>query len=235
MLRREAAGNRLSRQVGGGHAVQLSLRGGEHCAGPAASIAKIPLQSRDAVRGARLDDVSAAERRGRAAFFARHRGQRCERRVGAEARRQFARPEYRRLARRIRIAESIRKRWTSSDAPGVEQRLRAIRIAGQGETEQTRALEEEGATLWKKSLEGCQVQHGGIGLDLTEIGIERRVQRDVGRRTELEIRAAGDVGFGAHREAWSADRVAAAREHIRGGFEPRRPGKIRQPFERSKV
>jgi len=42
----------------------------------------------------------------------------------------------------------------------------------------------------KERLEGRQVDDGWIGFDLAEVGVHRRVDRDVGRDAVLDIGAA---------------------------------------------
>src|SRR5687767_7880200 len=66
-----------------------------------------------------------------------------------------------------------------------------------------RAFGEEGPALVEEGLERREVHFGGIRLDLTEVGVHRRVEREVGSEPHLE------VGAGAHRHvAAVAERIA---------------------------
>lgn len=48
---------------------------------------------------------------------------------------------------------------------------------------------KKGAALLEEELEGGQVERGGIGLDLPEIGVDRGVEGQVGRQADLDVGA----------------------------------------------
>src|SRR5207247_7643494 len=70
---------------------------------------------------------------------------------------------------------------------GIEEaRARAV-VATDVEPKQTLALEEEGSLLGEKSLEAGEIDHRRIGFDLAEVGIDGRVDGEVGGDADLEI------------------------------------------------
>src|SRR5207237_9086888 len=116
MLRRESAGERLTRQKGRGGRVELALRSREHQADAAAARAKVALQPAHRVTRAWLDDVAPARGRRRTALLAGHRGERGERRVRAKSRGELPGAEDRGLGGRVRVSEVVGERRTPADA-----------------------------------------------------------------------------------------------------------------------
>jgi hypothetical protein len=51
------------------------------------------------------------------------------------------------------------------------------------------ALDEERAPLLEELLEGREVHHRRVGLDLAEVGVDGGVHREVGGEAVLEVRA----------------------------------------------
>src|SRR5262249_3079868 len=69
----------------------------------------------------------------------------------------------------------------------------AHRVTVHAEAEQAIALDEEGAPLLEESLERRQVQHGRIGLDLPEIGIDGAVEGQIRGDAILEVESAVEL------------------------------------------
>ena len=101
-----------------------------------------------------------------------------------------------RLGRRL-VTVLVGELRRPADAPGVEQPLSGVAVhhhdAVHREGEQSLGLHEEGPPLLEEGLEGAEVEHRGIGLDLAEVGVHGGVQQDVGRDPVLEVAADGDV------------------------------------------
>ena len=96
----------------------------------------------------------------------------------------------------VGVAVESRQLRRAADAARIEQVLAAAvvhRVAVDVEAEQPGALDEERAPLLEERLEGAEVEHRGIGLDLAEVRIDRAVQREVGRDAVLEVGPAGEA------------------------------------------
>jgi hypothetical protein len=93
--------------------------------------------------------------------------------------------------------------WRGADAPRVEI-LRTLAA------EQLAPLGEEGPALVEEGLERTEVHLGRIGLDLAEIGVHRRVER--------EVRAHAQLGVESHAA------VPGVIQRVRGG----RAGAVRR-------
>ena len=114
-------------------------------------------------------------------------------RVPAHAARQLRRAENRRLRRRVgvrrivdrQIAGGLRR---TADAPGVEQVVAAVVAVGV-EAKVAGTLDEEGAPLREERLEGRQVDDGRVGLDLTEVRVDGRRERQAGGEGVLHVEA----------------------------------------------
>src|SRR6185312_16704155 len=100
-------------------------------------------------------------------------------------------------ARPIRVAVDRRRRRAerASDPAAVEE-LRPrpvespeIALAAEAEIEHGRALDEEGALLVEGRFDVAEVDHGRIDLDLAEVGIHRRVEREVRAETDFRVGA----------------------------------------------
>ena len=72
-----------------------------------------------------------------------------------------------------------------ADAPRVKHRHLAVR-----RDQRAAVFDEERPLLGKERFEHAQVEHRGILLDLTEVGIDRRRQRRRGAQTHAEVDAA---------------------------------------------
>ena len=53
--------------------------------------------------------------------------------------------------------------------------------------EETASFDEEGTLLLVEGLEGGKIEHGRIRFHLAEVGLDRRVQGEVGRDAVLEV------------------------------------------------
>ena len=111
--------------------------------------------------------------------------------------------------------------------PPAEEDLRLLRIA---EIEESRPLQEELALLLEEEAEAGQVDLDVVGLDLGEVGVEGRVERQVGGDRVLEIEA--QVVQGLRRAlgltALARNRAPGDREglhfHVAPAAQPLEPG-----------
>src|SRR4029453_4287233 len=90
-------------------------------------------------------------------------------------------------------------------------------VAVEPELVETRALDEEGAAFREERLEGAEVEHGRIRLDLTEVGLYGGVDRYVRREAELEVRAGGELLVALEPVRHGARSVFG--HHVRGHFD----------------
>src|SRR6185503_21218485 len=84
------------------------------------------------------------------------------------------------------------------DAAAVEERERrdvaAEETVEPAEAEGTASLDEEGPPLREEGLERRQVDDRRIHFDLAEVGVDGRVEREVGRQQVLEIGTGPRIG-----------------------------------------
>ena len=103
----------------------------------------------------------------------------------------------RRRRRRARVTVLTAQRRRAADAARVEQTLIGAAIdddvAVELELVQPRPLDEEGALLGVEGLERREVEDGRVGFDLAEVGIHRRIERDVGCDAEFQIGASRHI------------------------------------------
>ena len=101
----------------------------------------------------------------------------------------LGRPENGRLSRLIDERPSASaagpERRTLPDAPGIEE----AQSFESAESEQPRALDEEGAPLLEEGLEGGQVHHRRVRLHLTEVRVDRGVQRETAGEPVLQVQS----------------------------------------------
>ena len=83
-----------------------------------------------------------------------------------------------RHARVLAVARAREAARRAADAPGIEEAAAVAVVAVQVEGEHAGALDEERPPLGEERLEAAQVHDRRIGLDLAEVGIHRRGQRD---------------------------------------------------------
>ena len=88
-------------------------------------------------------------------------------------------------------------------AAGDRRRERQVQDVG--------ALDEEGALLLEEGLEGGQVDLGGVGLDLAEVGVDGQVEGEVVAQAELGVEAGGEAVVGAVAEGVARPRRRSAR------------------------
>ena len=112
-------------------------------------------------------------------------------------------------------------------APRVEEHVAAADVGvvtghgGRLETEHEKALalDEERALLFEERLVRREVDHRRIRFDLSEVGIDRGVEREVGREANLCVEPGGGVAGGGH-----ARRGGDAAHRVRQELDvPRRP------------
>src|SRR5262249_16798513 len=101
----------------------------------------------------------------------------------ADAAGEFARAGDRGVIRHVdeaatRIGAALRR---TADAPRVKQRRGAVEVEDVG------ALDEERPSLGEVLLKRRQVHVRGVGVDLTEVGIDRRVERKARRQSVLRV------------------------------------------------
>ncbi len=96
--------------------------------------------------------------------------------------------------------------------------------AAQAELEDVGALQEEGTLLREERLEGRQVDHRGVGLDLSEVGVEREVQGEAVGEPISQIRADVPLELAARLEGVAGIRrgVALRRHRVGQDLEPAR-------------
>ena len=176
--------------------------------------------ARDRVGRGRLDepaavgDGRAGPVEGRvAAVLGRGHGREDAERDAADAARDLGRAEDGRLLRRVRVDDALLARAVvdvagdealalraAPDAARVEQVGAVVGevAARAAEREHVRALDEERAALVEEELEAAEVDLRGVGLDLPEVRVDGRGERQVGGEAELQVEpdARGQVGRG---------------------------------------
>ena len=119
----------------------------------------------------------------------------ADREAVGEATGELGRRGDRRRRRAGRVAVVVGELRAAADAARVEQpRAAAVDVAAVGvELEDPRALEEERPALAVEGLERGQIELRRIGFHLAEVGVDRRVERQVRREPDLEIGADGGL------------------------------------------
>jgi len=150
--------------------------------------------------------------------------------------RQLERPQDRRGRRHVDETRAPgRELGGAADPPGIKKVVEGkIAVsAREPEIEKIPALDEKRALLLKKRLERRQVDHGGIGLDLPEIGIDGQVQRQVARHPDLAVQSAPQPPVPAGGEGISRDGTGGhqASDRVRHDLDLVRRGQTRQPFQ----
>ena len=84
----------------------------------------------------------------------------------------------------------------AADAARVEQAGAVAVVAVHVEAEGARPFDEERPPLGEERLEGIEVDDGGVGFDLAEVGIRRGGQRQAGRDRVLHVEANRRAGIG---------------------------------------
>ena len=146
-------------------------------------------------------------RTARAVHVARHGLEHAEREAAGGAARQLRRPRDRRRRRRARVPVVIQQRRAPSDAARVEEPLVGAAVdddvAVQLELVEPRPLDEERAALVQERLERGEVHDRRIGLDRTKVRIDRRVERKVGAKAHLEVRACASAKLVGEWTQWT--------------------------------
>ena len=122
----------------------------------------------------------------RGAFLRGQRDEGPDRQPPWRAAGELSRPQNRAVRRHIHVVRIRIAGGGGADAPRVEQALGL---------QQLPALDEERATFGKKDREGGQVYYRRVRLDLPEVGIERRVNRQARSETEFDVCADSRVDF----------------------------------------
>src|SRR5438093_3582171 len=87
------------------------------------------------------------------------------------------------------------ERWCSSDAPAVIESFAAAvdRVAVDVEAEQAASGDEERTSLVEERLVGGEIEHRRIGLDLSEIRVYSRIERQIGSEAVLHVATGSHV------------------------------------------
>ena len=107
--------------------------------------------------------------------------------AGAEDRGVLGHPQ------RLALVRGRHQRRRLADAPRVEELVLVLDL----EAQDLAALEEEGPLLLVEGLVGGEVDDGGVGLDLAEVGVEGRVEREVRGQADLGVEAERARAVGA--------------------------------------
>ena len=93
----------------------------------------------------------------------------------------------------VEVGRALRR---AADAARVEQARCTAVVAVHVELERARAFDEERPPLLEERLERVEVDDGGVGFDLAEVGIGRRGQREARAHRVLQVEAdrAGRIG-----------------------------------------
>src|SRR5687768_14480801 len=186
---RVRCGSQQTRQVVG---LQSAIERAEQHADESLSAAQLTTHTSDEVIGERLGDslaesaVVTAEARDLAAS---HRVENARRPSARGAAGHLHGAEYARFVRDIAGVVRRGERWLSSDATGIEDAVRSV-VA---EAEHLGSFDEERSLLRKEGLERGEIDHCRIDLDLSEVGIHRRIERETARQAVLEVRPRVDV------------------------------------------
>ena len=121
-----------------------------------------------------------------------------------------------------RVGGKVGTRRRTPDAAGVERFERrdvaAEEAAEAAESEDSRALDEERALFRKEALEGREIHDRGVDLDLPEVGVEGRIEHQVGGEQILNVRTRTRVHFASRVERIAGGRgtnVARPANHVR--------------------
>jgi hypothetical protein len=102
----------------------------------------------------------------------------------------------------------------------VEEHPRAI--GRERKVENARSLEKERPPLCQEHFHAREVEHRRVGVDLSEIRVEGRIDRDVRHRQPLEVTADRRRGFQPTADAGGAtpgDDVPRAPQHVWRGLD----------------
>ena len=171
-----------------GPLVQIAVDGGRHEADAALAVAVVLLQAEDAVVGERLDRTIAQP-----VLALRDAFDGAERQPTGKTSRDLRGAKNPARVRGLGVAVQSTELRIATHAPGIEQPFPAAvhDVAVHAEVENAGAFDEKRPAFLEERLERRQVDHGRIGVDLTEIGIHGRVHGDVGRDAVLDVRACG--------------------------------------------
>src|SRR5688572_21367565 len=203
---RVRCGSQQTRQVVG---LQSAIERAEQHADESLSARQLPTHPSDEVIGERLGDslaentIGGAEARDLAASY---RVENPRRPPAGGAAGHLHGAEYARFVRDIARVVRRGERWLSSDATRIEDAVRSVVT----EAEHLGSFDEEGSLLREESLERGEIDDCGIDLDLPEIGIHRRIERETARQAVLEVRARVDVVL-----AVVAERISQAVDVLR--------------------
>src|SRR5690606_26040893 len=188
----DAAGERASMEVGGESppSIEGAVDGGRDHAEAGPPLVQVAAGTEREIVGPRLHRLLA----GYAAVIdesrrlqLRHSIQRSERPAALRLPRHLRRADDRRRVRHVRV-NRLRGQITLR-TPADPARVQEVRVhsATLAEAEDLISFGEEGALLVEARLEGGEVQVGGVHLDLAEVRVHRRVQRDVGAEPVLQV------------------------------------------------
>src|SRR5215831_3020394 len=124
-------------------------------------------------------------------FALRRRIENAERETVRESADELRRSENRRRLLRHRVAVGPGQFWRATDATTVVQTFaRAVDVvAVHVEPEQAATRDKEWPALIEKRFVRREVQHGRIRFDLTEVRIDRRVDRQIRSEAILDVTA----------------------------------------------
>jgi hypothetical protein len=160
--------------------------------------AKFALGPHDGVVGERLDvSLDRLDAVGESRLLAAgHRIQRADRPAAPRPAHELAGAEDRRRGGSVEVGTGVPALRRAADAAAVEEgRLwpeEAPVLAGAAAaevTEDLRALGEERPPLLEEHLELREVDYRGVHLDLAEVRVEGRIEREVARHAVLEVHA----------------------------------------------
>src|SRR5207247_842789 len=122
-----------------------------------------------------------------------------------------------------------------SDAPAVVESFAAAvdRVAVDVEAEQTAPGDEERTSLVEERLVGREIEHRWIRLDLSEVRVYRRIERQIGRDAVLHVPAGSHVRSLAKAVVDDLRRVLG--DDVGHRLEPARRFQIVHPVQRSEL
>ena len=187
-----ATGVRTLVKEGSRPLIERAIHRGADETDPCLAAAQVLLRSHDGVVGARLDGLigHAVDALGRGVEDAKGE-------TGRGTAGELRRRGDRRRRRRARVAVLVAQRRRAADATRVEQSLVGAAVdddvAVELELIEARSLDEERPLLGIERLERREIEDGGIRLDLAEVGVDGRVERDVRRQAQLQVGAGGEI------------------------------------------